>query len=159
MSSAASSPAVSSTRSSSSRRHGWAGSRPSISSKARATQSPSSYAPSSRGTGASPASRSEIGASRRWKAAAAGARAVWAALTNACVPSASRTRAATPSEKPPGWSVAPVTRAPSSRSISSTTGAGRAVHGRRCPPVWCGMVTMRSSRSSLSSAIRVRCEG
>ncbi|MEV4573424.1 hypothetical protein AB0K16_09180 [Nonomuraea jabiensis] len=47
-----------------------------------------------------------------------------AALTNAGPPPARRSRAATPSEKPPGRPAAPTTSAPSSSSIAVRTPAG-----------------------------------
>ena len=72
-------------------------------------------------------------ASLRWMPGLSGFGSGPTALTNARRPPASRSRAATPGENPPGWVTASTTLAPSRRSTSSRSQAGASAQPSRCP--------------------------
>jgi hypothetical protein len=82
-----------------------------MSSTMSANHGPCSAVPISRGTG-------------RCLAAISGSRSADAALTKNRLPSAQRTRAATPGLKPPGWVRASITEEPQARSIAIRAGCG-----------------------------------
>src|SRR5439155_6890079 len=112
---------------------GSIGGLPSISSKASATHSPSSYDQSKRGLGTDGGSPPAIRASARCIWGLSGLREELTALMKSRLPSARRRRAATPGEKPPGRSSAEATDEPILSTSVSITWDGRAAQGRRAP--------------------------
>jgi hypothetical protein len=134
----ASRSSAASTKSSSPSRHGSSGWWPATSSTTSANHGPSSAVPHSRGTGRCPAAISESSsvstlASWRCSLGASGLSSADAALTKHRVPSAQRTRAATPGLKPPGWVWASTTGAPHTRSIAPRIGRGTSCQATLAP--------------------------
>ena len=106
-------PTATRTRSSSGCCHGVCGAVPSMSSKTRATQSPSSYKSRNRGAGTDAGSAAAMRASRRCIPGESGLVLPLTALTKTRRPSVNVSRAATPGENPPGCVAASTTSAPS----------------------------------------------
>src|SRR2546427_1553948 len=113
--------------------HGSYGWPPSTSSKHSATQPPSSYVHSRRGTGAEAGSAATMRASRRCRPGASGFAAPLTACMNTRLPSWSRPCAASPGEKPVRWVIDSTTREPRRRSRAARTSAGRSFQSTRRP--------------------------
>ena len=133
VSSAARSVIARSTRSSSEERHGSAGERPSTSSNASTTHSPSSHDQRSAGAGTSAGNAAATRASRRYIPGESGFDRPDTAFTNMRDPSARRSRDASPGEKPPACDSAVSTAEPRRSSIPMRSCAGSSPHCSRCP--------------------------
>lgn len=117
-----------------------------------ATQSPSSYVPSSAGTAECAGSQSCTSISRRYSAGVAGFCAVETALTNTRPPPASVSTAAAPGENPPTHPRASTTAPPASEATASRTTAGRSAHASRTPCPSNGDVIAASKRRAEKAA-------
>src|SRR5260370_5757877 len=104
-----------------------------MSSKRSATQLPPSYDHSKRGVGTDAGSAAALRASRRCRAGESGFGWIPMAFRNPRLPSASRSRAATPGENPPGWVTDSVTVEPSRASRACRKLLGSCSQWRRTP--------------------------
>ena len=126
---------ASTTRSSSSATHGWAGGRPSISSNTSTTQPspPWSSDHNRRGVGAMDGSRDATRISRRWNVGATGLGTLHTALAKTRRPDAVISRAARPGENPPRMVVAAATGSASQLSIAARICSGSCSQSIRRP--------------------------